>query len=99
MAFSGHTNEVNQVKFNKHKTILASCSDDHTARIWLSEAWTNSDGSIAEADQVLNDAESAKKYPAKFILNGHTNPVGAIRWCPTEDGNTETLMATYVHLN
>ena len=95
VASSGHTNEVNQVKFNKQKTILASCSDDYTARIWLSETWTNSDGSIALADQELTEAESAKKYPAKFILNGHTNPVGAIRWCPAENGNTETLMATY----
>ena len=30
VASSGHTNEVNQVKFNKPKTILASCSDDYT---------------------------------------------------------------------
>jgi transducin (beta)-like 1 len=96
MVFSGHTNEVNQVKFNKHKNILASCSDDYTARIWLSDAWTNSDGSMATAGQDLDEAESAEKYPAKFILSGHTNPVGAIRWCPTESGDTETLLATYV---
>ncbi|KAF8591928.1 WD40 repeat-like protein [Ramaria rubella] len=92
--FVGHTNEVNQVKFNKHKTILASCSDDNTARIWLNEAWTTSDGSIAGAEQGLTEAELAKKYPAKFVLSGHINSVGAIRWCPTEDNATETLLAT-----
>jgi transducin (beta)-like 1 len=98
MHLSGHTNEVNQVKFNKHKTILASCSDDFTARIWLSEAWTSPDGSIAAPDPSITDAELASKYPAKFVLSGHTNSVGAIRWCPTENGDTETLLATYVIL-
>ncbi|KAF8204464.1 WD40-repeat-containing domain protein [Mycena galopus ATCC 62051] len=31
---SGHTHEINQMKFNPSSTRLATCSDDMTARIW-----------------------------------------------------------------
>ncbi|KAF8528107.1 WD40 repeat-like protein [Hysterangium stoloniferum] len=92
--FVGHTNEVNQVKFNKHRTILASCSDDNTARVWLDDSWTNSDGSIANPDNGLSKEELATRYPAKFVLSGHTHPVGAIQWCPAPLGTVETLLAT-----
>lgn len=32
--FRGHTDDVNTVKFNPSKTLLASGSDDHTVRAW-----------------------------------------------------------------
>lgn len=31
---AGHTDEVNAVKWDPSGTLLASCSDDHTAKIW-----------------------------------------------------------------
>lgn len=42
--YAGHTNEVNVIKWDPTGTYLASCSDDHTARIWTMESdsslWT-----------------------------------------------------------
>mmetsp|Transcript_49274 Transcript_49274/g.112924 ORF Transcript_49274/g.112924 Transcript_49274/m.112924 type:complete len:397 (-) Transcript_49274:360-1550(-) len=35
--FSGHTDEVNCVKWGPHGRLLASCSDDCTARLWSVE--------------------------------------------------------------
>ncbi|KAJ3424863.1 wd40 repeat protein [Anaeramoeba flamelloides] len=32
--FSGHLDEVNNVKWNDEGSLLASCSDDHTVKIW-----------------------------------------------------------------
>src|SRR5690242_15137941 len=32
--FEGHTNEVNTVRWDPEGSVLASCSDDHTAKIW-----------------------------------------------------------------
>ncbi|KAF3679175.1 F-box-like/WD repeat-containing protein TBL1XR1 [Capsicum annuum] len=32
--FSGHQNEVNTIKWTPTGSLLASCSDDHTAKIW-----------------------------------------------------------------
>jgi transducin (beta)-like 1 len=34
----GHTDEINQIRFNKSSTRLASGSDDKTARIWNIES-------------------------------------------------------------
>uniref|UniRef100_A0A0N5AV02 LisH domain-containing protein n=1 Tax=Syphacia muris TaxID=451379 RepID=A0A0N5AV02_9BILA len=34
MTYSGHTNEINAVKYDAHSKLLASCSDDMTLKIW-----------------------------------------------------------------
>ena len=33
-AFKGHTDEVNAIKWDPTGTLLASCSDDYTAKVW-----------------------------------------------------------------
>lgn len=64
----------------------------------MDDAWTNPDGNIATLEQGADEKELSMKYPAKFVLSGHTNSVGAIRWCPTENGIIETLLATCVNI-
>ena len=32
--FVGHTDEVNAVKWDPSGSLLASCSDDYTAKVW-----------------------------------------------------------------
>jgi WD40 repeat protein len=34
-AFKGHTDEVNAIKWDPTGTLLASCSDDYTAKVGL----------------------------------------------------------------
>ncbi|TFY79704.1 hypothetical protein EWM64_g4308 [Hericium alpestre] len=73
--FGGHTNEINQIKFNPTRTRLASCSDDKTARIW--------DTSSVSATEKHTFVTSA------IVLEGHRGHVSGISWCPrsTESGN------------
>lgn len=89
--FSGHSKSVNQVKFNKQGTMLASCSDDHTACIWFKEAWTDINGFIATGGNELNESPN-------ITLFGHTKQVIDIQWCPCRDGTAEKLLATYVQI-
>ncbi|GJJ09618.1 hypothetical protein Clacol_003841 [Clathrus columnatus] len=86
--FVGHTGEINQVKFNEDRSLLASCSDDTTARIWTSETWTDANGSV------ITIPDPSTTYEAKVILVGHTNSVGAIQWCPSKDADSRTILAT-----
>lgn len=86
--FTGHTSEVNQVKFNKDKSLLASCSDDSTARIWAREAWTNADGSV------ITVSEPKLLCEAKVVLLGHSTSVVAIQWCPVKEGEVQSTLAT-----
>jgi transducin (beta)-like 1 len=96
---SGHTAEINQVKFNKQGTMLASCSDDCTARIWTSKLWNDINGVLATRPNGESKVENALEYPERFILSGHSHSVHEIRWCPCEDNSTEKLLATCVPMS
>lgn len=77
--FSGHQNEINQVKCNPTKTRLASCSDDMTGRIW----------NIENIDPLryIHDSHS-------IVLKGHTGPVSHIVWSPITPNGEHELVAT-----
>ena len=76
---SGHSDEVNQIKYNSRRTILASCSDDGTARIW-------------DIGDVKFGRPSSKKV---IILVGHSTTVNSISWCPWDQVSDYDILATY----
>lgn len=77
---SVHSDEVNQIKCNPQRTLLASCSDDGTARIW------------DVGDVKLGRASSKKPV----TLSGHTSTVSSIAWCPEDQTAGYEILATSV---
>lgn len=90
--FEGHTNEINQIRFSYDRTLLASCSDDMTARIWSMEAWKEGDDAAAPA---LNTGDAGDKSKGcKWVLRGHTAEIGILAWCPPASDSPQALLAT-----
>lgn len=77
---SGHSDEVNQIKCNSRRTLLASCSDDGTVRIWDVE-------DIKLGRAFNNEA---------VTLAGHSSTVNSIAWCPWDQISDHDILATYV---
>ncbi|EPQ60333.1 WD40 repeat-like protein [Gloeophyllum trabeum ATCC 11539] len=83
-SFTGHTNEINQIKCNPRRTRIASCSDDKTARVW------NLDSALAHRDP------NRPMLPADnncVTLKGHRGNVSSVEWCP-QVSNTNELLAS-----
>ncbi|KAK7680552.1 hypothetical protein QCA50_016333 [Cerrena zonata] len=74
----GHENEVNQIKYNPEKCLLASCSDDKTARIW-------------QMDDIFHPGTSVN--PPK-VLRGHAKNVNSILWHPKMEEHTIAATAS-----
>ncbi|KAI0094185.1 WD40-repeat-containing domain protein [Irpex rosettiformis] len=68
-AFTGHKDEINQIKCNASRTLLVSCSDDTTARIW-------------DVNEHMLSSSTPKEQPSLAILAGHSKTVSSIAWCP-----------------
>ncbi|KAF7784218.1 hypothetical protein Agabi119p4_383 [Agaricus bisporus var. burnettii] len=83
--FSGHEDEINQLKYNPSRTRLASCSDDTTTRVW-------------RVDKIDNDSEETIPGLATseetIVLTGHTHSVNSIGWLPVTDTGTNEIVAT-----
>jgi hypothetical protein len=86
VTFVGHTNEVNQIRFSDDKTLLASCSDDMTARVWNVKGWGEMNGP--------GSSSQGREEECTWVLRGHTGEIGAITWCPPIEG--QTIVSTYV---
>lgn len=88
--FSGHTNEINQIKCNSSRTRLASCSDDQTARIWnVSDL---SGGRSPDSESIPGLSESDRVVE----LEGHEHSVSSIAWCSHNVAGGVELIATSV---
>ncbi|KZV71433.1 WD40 repeat-like protein [Peniophora sp. CONT] len=77
--FVGHENEVNQVRINAKKTMIASASDDHTARIWL--------GSTIK---IHADGTAPPHVTQCVVLRGHGASVNSVGW----SGGDREIVAT-----
>lgn len=94
--FSGHSDEINQIRVTVDRKLLASVSDDGTARIWsldpLKMIWV--EGSLVPAE---NSVGGAKGQSCLHLLAGHTGMVHACRWLqPDPDKLSDRILATYV---
>ncbi|KAK4056563.1 hypothetical protein OIO90_002411 [Microbotryomycetes sp. JL221] len=89
--FKGHRDEVNMVKFSPCGTLLASASDDHTARVWSlgNIAGLDIEDKLTARDEgrLIDDQERG----GVFILEGHTNDVHSIAWAPIVEGGPRLL--------
>lgn len=82
--FTGHGDEINQIRCNADGTRIATCSDDMTARIWNVESVYNSAESIPGL--VASDAV--------VVLEGHRHSVTTVGWCPNSSLNKHPMVAT-----
>jgi len=89
VVFEGHSHEVNQIRANKHSSLLASCSDDTTVRVWDVTGWHN------EANKTKGRLQGGtpQTESALTVLRGHTEAIGSISWRPTNSG-VDTILAT-----
>ena len=73
--FEGHTDEVNAVKWDPSGTLLASCSDDGTAKVWKPKV------SAAKKDGVT------KISTPVWNFGDHSKEIYTIKWSPTGPGS------------
>jgi len=76
--YVGHTDEVNAVKWDPSGTLLASCSDDCTAKVWQ---W---DGNLAIGTH--------KKDPL-WDFTKHEQEIYTVKWSPTGPGSANPTKA------
>lgn len=87
--FRGHRDEVNVVKFSPCGTLVASCSDDSTVRIWSLRNIPALARDIAakpvkkgdESRRIDRDEEDGGAGGV-FVLEGHDSDVHQIAWHP-----------------
>lgn len=91
----GHRDEVNVVKFSPCGTLVATCSDDHTVRIWSLRnlpalASTINSKSVKKGDENRKidrdededeDGEDGNERGC-LVLKGHESEVHQISWKP-----------------
>ncbi|KAL8278318.1 hypothetical protein RQP46_009210 [Phenoliferia psychrophenolica] len=84
--FKGHRDEVNVVKFSPCGTLLASCSDDKSVRIWslrqIPGFPLERNRDQAEEGRVIDDRDHA----GSFVLEGHEKDVHTLAWAPWVEG-------------
>ena len=88
----GHTDEVNAIRFDPTRTLLASSSDDHTVRIWSLTGIMGPNASVEQPEESENVAELDKRGGC-VILKGHISEVHTIDWVPGAglDGRPHTI--------
>ena len=101
--FSGHVDEVNAVKWDPSGTLLASCSDDGTAKIWkptklkLGVGAADSVSTTTAAAAAANNCTTAPTPPFRD-LTLHENKVLTCEWSPCGPGSanpsSSLLLAT-----
>jgi transducin (beta)-like 1 len=91
--FVGHEDEVNGIKWDPSKRVLASCSDDGTAKLWKIGHKPN-DGTVAAEDNSLSYSKNAWVHS----FDDHLKEVYTIRWSPCGEGsvnpNKQLLLAS-----
>lgn len=74
--FHGHTDEVNAIRFDPSQTLLASASDDTTAKIWAVR--------VPGVQAPRQDGDASRPLKSLLLtLTGHTKEVYSLAWCST----------------
>ncbi|BGO98655.1 hypothetical protein NBRC10513v2_003049 [Rhodotorula toruloides] len=87
--FKGHRDEVNGVKFSPCGTLIASCSDDTTIRVWSLRNIPAVARDIAarkvkqgDEERMIDMDEEDGGGGGCFVLEGHESDVHQIAWHP-----------------
>lgn len=89
----GHTDEINQLKYEPEHKLLASGSDDYTACIWKVDDFTKS-MLESPADGVVKPRPDVRSCTHR--LRGHEGEVANIAWQPKGDRETyDPVLVTY----
>jgi len=72
LSWKAHDDEINQIRFSRDRRLLASCSDDGSAKVWrIIQSTTD--------DRVL---DAASKMQLVTVLSGHNSRVTRLEWSP-----------------
>jgi len=83
IVFSGHKDEINQIRVNPSGTRLASCSDDGTACVWKVDN--------LDRDDVIPGLSASDH---RVVLKGHKHSVSSLGWCVDHPAGTNELVAS-----
>ncbi|KAL3795244.1 hypothetical protein HJC23_008329 [Cyclotella cryptica] len=99
--FSGHTDEVNAVKWDPSGTLLASCSDDCTAKVWD----VNSSSTLPKWDFKSHQQEiytvkwsptgPGSKNPTKPLMLATASFDGSVRLWNIDDGTCARILSRH----
>ena len=99
--FSGHTDEVNAVKWDSSGTLLASCSDDCTAKVWD----VNASNSLPKWDFKSHQQEiytvkwsptgPGSKNPNKPLMLATASFDGSVRLWNVYDGTCARILSRH----
>ncbi|EJD49663.1 WD40 repeat-like protein [Auricularia subglabra TFB-10046 SS5] len=97
--FLGHTGDVNQLRFNASRNLLASCSDDCKAIVWDTRAFTAL-GAANPRPVGFSDTPAVSEEPGAgnaagvpvwnsttssvAVLRGHAQAVSHVVWAPVD---------------
>lgn len=88
----GHTDAINSVKWDPSGRLLASCSDDHTVKIWdpaAVKASQETENGVAEDQANPAEAATPPSSTKMFLhsLHEHTREVYTFRWSCSGPGS------------
>lgn len=91
--FKGHSDDVNVIKLNRTKTLLASGGDDGDVRVWslvgvapgvASPDGTTTDGEVEDGEEMDEDDEKSRKKRLASrggcVLMSHGGEVVSLAW-------------------
>jgi WD40 repeat protein len=96
--FRGHMDEVNQLRFDPSRSLLASGSDDKSVRVWSLVGLVGPRANDREAEEG-EDLPDLECRGGTIALRGHTTEVTMIEWMPKGGmGGRKRLLASCVRL-